>query len=97
MRISRSLVVLTGALSIIASSLAQADDAEVELRRNPFDRPVLESLDLSAAAATVAVNPNDEPGLRAVLVAGSKSAVNFGGVIIQIGETANGYKLLSVK
>ena len=39
----------------------------------------------------------DNIGLRGVLVAGTKSVVDFGGVILQIGESTDGYLLLAVE
>ena len=77
--------------------LAEAADPPLELRRNPFERPVLEKLAASTVTRNSVVRAGEEPGLRAVLVAGSKSSVDFGGVIIQIGESTNGYQLLSVE
>ncbi|MCZ6912189.1 MAG: hypothetical protein O7F72_05225 [Proteobacteria bacterium] len=82
---------------IAAPMLAEAADPQLELRRNPFERPVLEELTASTLTRSSVAKAADDPGLRAVLVAGSKSSVNFGGVIIQIGETTNGYLLLSVE
>ena len=90
----------TGILLAVATLLppvATADDAKVELMRNPFERPALATLAPAGVAARTERRDSGAPGLRAVLVAGDKSAVNFGGEIIQVGESAKGYRLLAVE
>lgn len=93
----RTAMLWAGAMLIAVPMRAAAADPQIELRRNPFERPVLEELAASTVTRGSAAKADDDPGLRAVLVAGSKSSVNFGGVIIQIGESTNGYQLLSVE
>ena len=85
------------AVLTLVSAATNAADTTVDLQRNPFERPVLEAVNVNAASSSNSADATDAPGLRAVLVAGSKSAVNFGGIIIQIGESANGYQLLAVE
>jgi len=82
---------------ILVAAIAEAADTTVELRRNPFERPTFEVLQSNAAASSAQSVDTGDPGLRAVLFAGSKSVVDFGGVIMQIGESANGYELLAVE
>jgi len=93
----RTAMLWAGAMLIAVPMRAAAADPQIELRRNPFERPVLEELAASTVTRGSAAKAGDDPGLRAVLVAGSKSSVNFGGVVIQIGESTNGYQLLSVE
>jgi hypothetical protein len=96
MRFNKTLS-LVGVMLVHLPAISLSADTQVELQRNPFERP-----DIKISAADTAENSNDpanqdDPGLRAVLIAGSKSVVNFGGVILQIGESTNGYKLLAVE
>jgi len=83
------------AATMLVASYARA--TEPELQRNPFDRPAADLLINNATPANRGSTTESGPVLRAVLAAGSKSVVNFGGVILQIGESANGYRLLSVE
>jgi hypothetical protein len=83
------------AATMLGASYARA--TEPELQRNPFDRPAADLLINNAAPTNRGSTTESGPVLRAVLAAGSKSVVNFGGVILQIGESANGYRLLSVE
>jgi hypothetical protein len=85
------------AVTMLVASYARASDSIVELQRNPFDRPEAELLISNTATSNRGSTPESGPVLRAVLAAGSKSLVNFGGVILQIGESASGYRLLSVE
>jgi hypothetical protein len=82
---------------VVVSAFVHAAEPLIELRRNPFERPVIEESDPVATASTGAPAESADDGLRAVLVAGSKSSVNLGGVILQVGESSNGYELLSVE
>jgi hypothetical protein len=81
--------------TMLVASYARA--AEPELQRNPFDRPAADLLINNATPTDKGSTTESGPVLRAVLAAGSKSVVDFGGVILQIGESANGYRLLSVE
>jgi hypothetical protein len=89
--------ILAAAMTTLLASHAEAKEPSVELRRNPFDRPVAEVLTNNAAPASRDSTRGGEPFLRGVLTAGRNSVVNFGGVILQIGESVNGYRLLSVE
>jgi hypothetical protein len=89
--------VLAIALLVFLPAISTAADTRVELRRNPFERPTFEVLQATAASSSTPSAAAQSPGLRAVLFAGPKSVVDFGGVIMQIGESANGYKLIAVE
>lgn len=97
MRSMRTTTGWAGALLLIVPFLAHAADPKHELRRNPFERPALAEVLATASSRSADTRSSGDPGLRAVLVAGSSSVVNFGGVIMQIGETSNGYRLLAVE
>jgi hypothetical protein len=85
-------------LAVVTSLVAfYARAAEPELQRNPFDRPEEILLISSSAPANRNLTVESRPLLRAVLAAGPNSVVNLGGVILQVGESANGYRLLSVE
>jgi hypothetical protein len=92
----RNAMLVVAAMSTFTFATAEASEPRVELLRNPFARPAL----VEALANTA--NPNSvrtaeaDTELRAVLVAGPKSIVDFGGVILQIGDSTNGYRLLGV-
>ena len=89
-----NLILGVAAATMLVASSARASGPE--LRRNPFDRPVLDLSYNDETPANRVATSKGGPLLRAVLVAGSKSVVNFGGVILQIGQSADGYRLLSV-
>lgn len=91
-----SAMISAGAILILASTFARAAEPQVELRRNPFERPPEKEFTTNAAILNNDRAARRNPGLRAVLVAGSKSVVDFGGVILQIGESTDGYLLLAV-
>ena len=92
----QNAMLVVAAMSTFTSATAEAAEPQVELLRNPFARPA------TAELVANAVSMNDVPTLtvntelRAVLVAGRKSIVDFGGVILQIGESTSGYRLLEV-
>lgn len=88
---------VAAAMLLLVPALTAAADTRIELRRNPFDRPTFEVLQGNAANSSTPSAETGAPGLRAVLFAGEKSVVNFGGVIMQIGESTNGYELLAVE
>ena len=97
MRAALNTTVFASVAMMLIVSHARANELPVELQRNPFDRPAADVLVNNAAPANRSSTSENDPFLRAVLAAGSKSVVDFGGVILQIGETANGYRLLSVE
>ena len=84
-------------LATVLPALAAAQDSYPELQRNPFDRPADAVVKSSTGSTQARAAESDEPFLRAVLVAGSQSVVNFGGVMLQIGDSSNGYRLLAVR
>ena len=93
----RNAMLTAAAIALLLPALATTTEPQPELRRNPFTRPAVEDLRADATSSYDGLGAGRDPGLRAVLVAGSKSVVDFDGVILQIGERANGYRLLSVE
>ncbi len=93
----RNAMLATVAITHLMPVLAVAAEPQIELQRNPFSRPAAEELMVTAANPNEGLAAGRAPGLRAVLVAGSKSVVNIGGVILQVGECADAYCLLSVE
>ena len=92
----RNAMLMTVAITLLLPALTAASEPQIELQRNPFARPAVEELITNTARVNEGLVEQD-PGLRAVLVAGSKSVVNIGGVILQIGECTDAFCLLSVE
>ena len=92
----RNATLMTVAITFMVPALTAASEPQIELQRNPFARPAVEELITNTAMVNEGLVEQD-PGLRAVLVAGSKSVVNIGGVILQIGECTDAFCLLSVE
>ena len=90
------LPIIIGIAAVTMLLASNAGASAPELRRNPFDRPLTVLLNTDVAPASNASISESGPLLRAVLSAGPKSVVDFGGVILRIGESADGYQLLSV-
>lgn len=67
-----------------------------EIRRNPFTRPPPNVVATQEVAAPMRITEEWRAELRAVLVAGRKSSADLGGLILGLGESAHGYRLLSV-
>ena len=97
MRVILNTTLIPSVAMMLIVSHARANEPTVELHRNPFDRPAANVLVNNTVPANGNSTSENAPFLRAVLVAGPKSVVDFGGVILQIGESANGYHLLSVE
>lgn len=79
--------------------LAGLAPAQAEgLKHDPFARPALTgtAAPLSASNANAAAEPVWKPELRAIMLAGPKSIVNIGGMLVGIGEQTNGYRLVEV-
>ena len=93
----RNAMLATVAITYLMPALAVAAEPQIELQRNPFSRPAAEELMVTAANPNEGLAAGRAPELRAVLVAGSKSIVNIDGVILQVGECADAYCLLSVE
>ncbi len=91
------LLEIVGLAAVTSLVVSYARAAEPELQRNPFDRPEEILLISSSVSANRTSTIESATLLRAVLAAGPKSVVNLGGIILQIGESANGYRLLSVE
>ena len=92
----QNAMLAVAAMSAFATATAQAAEPQVELLRNPFSRPAAAELVASAVNVNDVLTMGGNTQLRAVLVAGPKSIVDFGGVILKIGESTNGYRLLEV-
>ena len=92
----QNAMLIVAAISTFASATAEAAEPQVELLRNPFARPAITELIANAVSVNDVLTRGANTELRAVLVAGPKSIVNFGGVILQIGDSTNGYRLLEV-
>ena len=92
----RNAMLAVAAMSTFATATAQAAEPQVELLRNPFSRPAAAELVASAVNVNDVLTMGGNTQLRAVIVAGPKSIVDLGGVILQIGESTNGYRLLEV-
>ena len=90
------LFLIAVATMTCSSAMAAETEYQVTLQRNPFERPAVELLKADASAINDSRRERQEPMLRGVLVAGDRSVVDFGGVILQIGESSDGYRLLSV-
>lgn len=93
----RNTMLATAAITLLLPSLSGATESQIELQRNPFARPAVEELVGNAGAANEGPAAGRDPGLRAILVAGAKSVVDMGGVILQVGECKDAVCLLSVE
>lgn len=94
-RLHRVLHLSAGLVCLTGLAPAQADG----LKHDPFTRPMLTgpAAPLSANSANAAMpEPVWKPELRAIMLAGPKSIVNVGGMLVGIGEQINGYRLLEV-
>ena len=78
-------------------STIEANNEVRDLTYNPFLRPsfLIIKDDIEIDFSKQAEKENID--LRAVIYDGEDSMVNLGGIIIKVGETTQGYKLLSVK
>ena len=92
----RNAMLMTVAITFMVPALTAASEPQIELQRNPFARPAVEELIINTATVNEG-RVEQDPGLRAVLVAGSKSVVDIGGAILQIGECTDAFCLLSVE
>jgi hypothetical protein len=93
----RECHVIAGLAVMLLSLLSTGANAAGEIQRNPFVRPPIEVLQEQNPAETDRQIQAWRPVLRAVLVAGGKSVADLGGVILKIGESTNGYRLLTVR
>ena len=92
----QNTMLVVAAMSTLTSTTAEAAEPQVELLRNPFARPAITELLADAVRVKDVLKSGGDIELRAVLVAGPRSIVDFGGVILQIGDSTNGYRLLEV-
>jgi hypothetical protein len=100
--IGRRFAALAMALGFSALALPVLGQGRV-LQHDPFVRPAVGLVPGNAASAATAgrvkAAPEGKPklNLQAVLVAGSHSIANVDGVMVRVGETINGYRLLEVE
>jgi hypothetical protein len=94
---TRCVVFAVAVTAMSLADFARAAEPAVVLQRNPFDRPEADVLIGNSVPASRGPTSEGDPFLRGILSAGPKSVVNFGGVILQIGESAKGFRLLSVE
>ena len=89
----RDAFVLAG-VAIAFSAAAETST----LRFNPFAVPDLASLEAGSAAASPASTDSApwKPVLRATLLASEDSLVDLGGVLLSVGESHRGWRLLEV-
>lgn len=90
----RSLLYIALFVSMMLSS-ASICAFDVELKTNPFERPVLSDSD--ADQHMIAKEPAAEMALLGTMAAGHNSLANIGGEILAIGETVNGYTIVSIE
>lgn len=93
----QNTMLTTAAITLLLPTASGAAETRIELQRNPFARPAVEELVGNAGTANEGLPAERDLGLRAVLVAGSKSVVDIGGVILQVGECRDAICLLSVE
>ena len=93
----RVTAVLVGSLLIVAPVLAQTIPAG-KFKRDPFDWTALQQAvqKKEPEAARVAAPPR-VPRLRAVMRSPSGDRVNLDGVILGVGDSAEGYRLVEVR
>jgi hypothetical protein len=98
----RRLAALAVALSFTALAVPALGQGRA-LQHDPFVRPAVGLVPGSAASAAalgrVKAAPEGKPrlNLQAVLVAGSHSIANVDGVMLRVGESIDGYRLLEVQ
>ena len=96
---------IQAALSLLAAMLLAAAPAFAEtaaagkFRRDPFDWTSLQQVvkKKEPEAAKVAAAPERTPRLRAVMRGPSGGQVNLDGVIMSVGDSAEGYRLVEVR
>jgi len=95
----RRLIAASGLLALSAAALAEGP----ALQHDPFVRPAIAGFAAAAspagglpAPATAASQARPRLQLNAVLVAGSDSIANVDGVMVRVGESVQGYRLVAV-
>jgi hypothetical protein len=96
--IRAALPLLVATLLAAAPAFAQTAAAG-RFKRDPFDWTSLQQAAKKREpdAAKAAAAPERTPRLRAVMRGPSGDQVNLGGVIMSIGESAEGYRLVEVR
>jgi hypothetical protein len=92
-------IILFFAIMFALPSITVAlNESPVMLKRDPFDHPVLfVKRPKSKTNSKSVVGRAVELKLRATLVAGKSSMANVNGVLLKLGETIKGYRLLLVR
>jgi hypothetical protein len=103
-------LVMTVLLVLIAAlgGWAEEGDTAMKLQNNPFESPKLDVTARTPPTASASAPmpeppppppppPPWEPELRGTLVAGVRSVVNLGGVILALGDEFEGHRLVEVR
>ncbi|MGB5716179.1 MAG: hypothetical protein WBN81_03695 [Gammaproteobacteria bacterium] len=90
-----SMVSLSGALAMCLLSQACAAETVATLQTNPFINPYIGESEVTKEAVKNTPPPTVHE-LRGTMTGGAKSQANIGGVILTLGETIDGYKLVAV-
>jgi len=95
----RAANVVAPALALLICGASGAARAQSErLTHDPFARPIAtqEPAVTAGVARPRSAQPDWNPELRAVMLAGRASMVNVGGSVIRLGETVDGFVLTDV-
>lgn len=95
----RGIRALAGALvAALASTAGAADGSAARPRRDPFAMPTaFRAPPAVAAGSTKAVAESPwAPRLRGVMVAGQRSMVDIEGVMVVLGDSVDGWRLIKV-
>ncbi len=94
---SRVLIALLFAGLAMGSDVLAADaESRIRLRFDPFTQPGAQTAG-PGRPGPAGSQPAWSPELRSTLVSGERSLVNLGGIILELGEEAHGYRLLEVR
>ncbi len=94
---SRLLIALLFAGLVMGSDVLAANaDRRIRLRFDPFAQPGSQTAG-PGRPELAGSRRAWSPELRATLVSGEHSLVNLGGIILELGEEAHGYRLLEVR
>lgn len=98
MRLTARLAVTKGLAVWFSASIAAEAPAPVtkDAAPDPFDRRPLQKL-VARAAQGASPESARAADLRAIIVTRTRSLVNLGGTVIEVGESHEGYRLVSVQ
>ena len=100
MKRSRGALCFVATLALAAPRLALCEGRA--LQHDPFARPSIGGLPLGgvnaprAGAPRPVLEPKRTLNVQAVMVAGSASMANVGGVMVRVGDHVHGYRLVAV-